>query len=61
MKPMNLIELYENNEFSKVIKEWETNQYQISTDSDVGFIVAASQFRLGMNKHARFAKISKVY
>ena len=47
MKPMNLIELYENNEFSKVIKEWETNQYQISTDSDVGFIVAASQFRLG--------------
>lgn len=44
---MNLIELYENNEFSKVIKEWDTNQYQISTDSDVGFIVAASQFRLG--------------
>ena len=44
---MDLIELYQKNEFATVIEEWKVNQHQLSTDSDLAFVVAASHFRLG--------------
>ena len=44
---MKLLELFEKNEFSTVIQEWEIKQYQPGTDPESAFIVAASQFRLG--------------
>lgn len=44
---MKLLELFEKNEFSTIIQEWEKDQYQAGTDPESAFVVAASQFRLG--------------
>ena len=54
---MNLIELYEQSDFRGVIKEWQKGQYQITTDQEYGFVVAASHFRLGnLNEACSFCE-----
>ncbi len=44
---MQLLEIFEKGNFSKVIENWDKLQFQASQDPDSAFIVAAAYFRLG--------------
>ena len=44
---MNLLEIFEKGEYSKVINYWDNEQFQSSQDPDSAFIAAAAHFRLG--------------
>ena len=38
---------FQAGKYSQVIDQWDSNQFQISTDPESGFIIAAAYFRLG--------------
>jgi len=44
---MQLLKVFEQGNYSKVIEEWDKLQYQVLQDPDSAFIIAASYFRLG--------------
>ena len=44
---MQLLKVFEQGNYSKVIEEWDKLQYQVSQDPDSAFIIAAAYFRLG--------------
>ena len=47
-----LIELFENNQYGSIVSEWEEKQYQVSTDPEAAYVVAAAHFRLGNYENA---------
>ena len=50
---MNLLSIFEKGHYSKVVEQWDSNQFQVSSDPNAAFIVAASHFRLGSIDKAR--------
>ena len=44
---MDLLAVFEKGNYSDVVSQWETNQFQVTNDPNAAFIVAASHFRLG--------------
>ena len=50
---MNLLSIFEKGNYSEVVEQWDSNQFQVSSDPNAAFIVAASHFRLGSIDKAR--------
>lgn len=44
---MELLSIFEEGNYSKVIDKWNTDQFQSSNDPEAAYIAAASYFRLG--------------
>ena len=49
---MQLLEFFENGNYSEVINYWDNNANQTIADPEVAYIVAAAHFRLGNMQQA---------